>query len=412
MRTWKPTQDRPKPYLTQPASAAELLPGGPLREALLKRDFQWLSQQDSRVARALAAWFQGHWIQAATEADLELLAHPTNTRVAELKRQISVQAPLFARKYPRPTLSACLIVRDSEATLEKALASIKELVQEIVVVDTGSVDGTRPIAEKYTDRIFSYGWTDDFAAARNETLKYATGDWILSIDSDEWLDASSVPVVQSMLHDDSCVYSPLYRTVGRGQSFCNPRLFPRRADARWSGALHEQIIFETWRPMAIPMTAFVIWTTAPDRPQRSARNLKIIESMKAGTPEERRLAMAYEAFESYGQEPESERTQQQLTAAIAAFGDEYSGTSRRCYRLLGAVLARRQQWEELRALATRADALGFGGLWSKYSLAKLALQAGDLETAAREARAGLEIRDFEGPVDEMRNQLQAILKAI
>lgn len=87
----------------------------------------------------------------------------------------------------QPTLSACLIVKNEEAYLEQCLNSIKDLVDEIIVVDTGSSDRTKEIAKSFEAKVYDFVWCNDFSAARNESLKHATGDWILVIDADETL---------------------------------------------------------------------------------------------------------------------------------------------------------------------------------------------------------------------------------
>lgn len=84
-----------------------------------------------------------------------------------------------------PTLSLCMIVKNEEQFLEPCLNSVNGLVDEIIIVDTGSTDKTKEIAAKFTDKIFDFEWCDDFSAARNASLKYATGNWILILDADE-----------------------------------------------------------------------------------------------------------------------------------------------------------------------------------------------------------------------------------
>ena len=74
------------------------------------------------------------------------------------------------------TISLCMIVRDEEKVLERCLDSIKDEADEIVIVDTGSTDGTQEIARRFTDRIFFFPWTDDFSAARNASFRNARGD--------------------------------------------------------------------------------------------------------------------------------------------------------------------------------------------------------------------------------------------
>lgn len=81
-------------------------------------------------------------------------------------------------------ISACIIAKNEELVIEKALSSICDVVDEIIFVDTGSTDKTVQIAKNYTDKIYHFKWIDDFSAARNEALKYASNEYILSWDAD------------------------------------------------------------------------------------------------------------------------------------------------------------------------------------------------------------------------------------
>lgn len=90
-----------------------------------------------------------------------------------------------------PRLSLCMIVRDSARTLPACLESIARWVDELVVVDTGSLDDTRSIASKYSARVFDFPWCDDFSAARNESLCHATGEWLFWMDSDDTISAEN-----------------------------------------------------------------------------------------------------------------------------------------------------------------------------------------------------------------------------
>ena len=77
------------------------------------------------------------------------------------------------------SISLCMIVKNEEDVLARCLDSAAELVDEIVIVDTGSTDRTREIAARYTDKIFDFLWRDDFAAARNESFSHAVMDYCL-----------------------------------------------------------------------------------------------------------------------------------------------------------------------------------------------------------------------------------------
>lgn len=83
------------------------------------------------------------------------------------------------------TISLCMIVRNEEKMLARCLASVKELVSEIIIVDTGSEDRTKEIAQGFKAKILTWPWDNDFAAPRNLSLQHATCEWILVLDADE-----------------------------------------------------------------------------------------------------------------------------------------------------------------------------------------------------------------------------------
>jgi GT2 family glycosyltransferase/tetratricopeptide (TPR) repeat protein len=93
--------------------------------------------------------------------------------------------PRLIEPTPTPSLSLCMIVKNEEKYLPRCLESLKSMVDEIIVVDTGSTDATREVAEIFGARVFDYQWNDDFAAARNYSLDQASCDWILIMDADE-----------------------------------------------------------------------------------------------------------------------------------------------------------------------------------------------------------------------------------
>lgn len=83
------------------------------------------------------------------------------------------------------TISLCMIVKDEEETLGRCLESVKDIADEIIIVDTGSKDRTKEIAQSYKARIFDFLWVDDFSAARNYSFEQATKDYILWLDADD-----------------------------------------------------------------------------------------------------------------------------------------------------------------------------------------------------------------------------------
>jgi glycosyltransferase involved in cell wall biosynthesis len=85
-------------------------------------------------------------------------------------------------------LSLCMIARDEETTIGKSLRSVEDIVDEIIVIDTGSLDRTREIVKKHGGKVFEIKWEDDFSKAKNLALEQATGDYILFMDADEYID--------------------------------------------------------------------------------------------------------------------------------------------------------------------------------------------------------------------------------
>ena len=83
------------------------------------------------------------------------------------------------------TISLCMIVRDEEAVLERCLNSIKDVVDEIVIVDTGSKDNTVEIAKRFTNNVYFFEWIDDFATARNYSFSKGTKDYLMWFDADD-----------------------------------------------------------------------------------------------------------------------------------------------------------------------------------------------------------------------------------
>jgi tetratricopeptide (TPR) repeat protein/GT2 family glycosyltransferase len=158
---------------------------------------------------------------------------------------------LEARQPPaaRPRVSLCLIARDEEANLPDCLRSVAGLVDEVIVADTGSADRTREVAREFGAKVVDCPWQDSFAAARNEALRHASGDWILWLDADECLDADNRERLRRLLGrlDDDAVYlmkqwsEPDY-AAGSALVVDQARLFRKRPGVGWRYRVHEQIL--------------------------------------------------------------------------------------------------------------------------------------------------------------------------
>jgi glycosyltransferase involved in cell wall biosynthesis len=98
-------------------------------------------------------------------------------------------------------VSLTIIVKNGAPTLGDCLSSVRDMVDEIIVVDTGSSDNTKDIAHQHNAKVFDFPWCDSFAAARNESIRRASGDWIFWLDSDEYLDSSNGCQLRSLFAD-------------------------------------------------------------------------------------------------------------------------------------------------------------------------------------------------------------------
>ncbi len=141
-------------------------------------------------------------------------------------------------------LSLAMIVKNEAARLPRCLSSVKNVVDELVIVDTGSSDDTVAIAQSFGATVYPWTWTDDFAAARNYGLAQTHGDWILVLDADETLIADSVPDLEYWMAQPNCLAVTLLREeVGAAQSPYSlvSRLFRRRPDIYFERPFHELI---------------------------------------------------------------------------------------------------------------------------------------------------------------------------
>ncbi len=147
------------------------------------------------------------------------------------------------------TISLCMIVKNEEATLARCLETVRDIVDEINIVDTGSTDRTKDIARQYTDRVFDFVWTNSFAEARNESYKYATKDYILYLDADDVIleaDREKFKELKETL-DPSTDAVSMYYNAGTDEfgnvtlRFRNIRLVKREKNFRWYGDCHNYI---------------------------------------------------------------------------------------------------------------------------------------------------------------------------
>jgi glycosyltransferase involved in cell wall biosynthesis len=141
-------------------------------------------------------------------------------------------------------LSAAIIVRDEAEFLDACLASLHSVVDEIVVVDTGSSDDSVEVARRHGAVVGFEPWAEDFSTPRNTSLGLASGDWILYIDADERVRAGDHSAVRQLLADDTEHVSLRVPFVARVNwtPYREFRLWRHRPDIRFTGAIHESIV--------------------------------------------------------------------------------------------------------------------------------------------------------------------------
>jgi glycosyltransferase involved in cell wall biosynthesis len=150
------------------------------------------------------------------------------------------------------SISLCMIVKNEEDTIDRCLNSVCDLVDEIIIVDTGSTDQTKTIVQRYTERIYDFVWVDDFAAARNYAFKQASKDYIFWLDADDILkvkDRDKFTALKQSLDPsvDSVMmrYHLAFDEFGEvTTSLRRNRLVKRSNHYQWIGAVHEYL--EVW----------------------------------------------------------------------------------------------------------------------------------------------------------------------
>lgn len=137
-------------------------------------------------------------------------------------------------------LSACLIVKNESKRLPRCLHSLQNLADEILILDTGSQDGSPDLATRWGAQVWSCEWQEHFAQTRNKILARAQGEWILSIDADEWLPSDCQVALRAFLAQASpAIYALPWRQHPTQALSQKAVLFPNRRGVVYLGRVHE-----------------------------------------------------------------------------------------------------------------------------------------------------------------------------
>ncbi len=145
-----------------------------------------------------------------------------------------------------PTLSAAIIVKNEGKYLKNVLNAIKGVIEEIIVVDTGSTDNTKQIAESFGAKVYDFPWCDDFSAARNESLKHCTQEYIIWLDADDFIQKQDVIKLKwEIKSNPNSAYFLTIIDKRQDMEFqsIQLRVFPNNKNLKFIGRVHEQIAF-------------------------------------------------------------------------------------------------------------------------------------------------------------------------
>ncbi|QDT76779.1 SPBc2 prophage-derived glycosyltransferase SunS [Gimesia maris] len=259
---------------------------------------------------------------------------------------------------PNPLkLSACLIVRDNERTIGPCLESLAPWVDEIVVVDTGSVDRTPEICKENGAHVYYWAWRDDFSAARNESFKYAQGEWIFWMDSDDTLPPECGQRLRDLVKED--IDS---KTLGFvGQVHCpnknstdvtvvdHVKLIRNRSDLRFEFRIHEQILPSIRRAGgSVEWSDIYVVHSGSDqsvegRKRKLERDYRLLELDHRERPQH--PFVLFNLGMTYADDQKYETAAQYLKECIEVAEPEESQV-RKAYALLTNALAQFSQYEE------------------------------------------------------------------
>lgn len=190
----------------------------------------------------------------------------------------------LTQSHPAITFSLCMIVKNEEKILARCLESIRDLMDEIIIVDTGSEDRTKEIAAGYTDKVYDFPWTGNFSEARNFSFSLANCDYIYAADADEVLDEENrqklKDLKESLLPEVEIVQMYYGNQLSHGSVYnfdreLRPKLFKRVRNFQWIDPVHETV-----RLLPVVFDSDIEITHLPED-SHTARDLKIFAAMTA-----------------------------------------------------------------------------------------------------------------------------------
>lgn len=195
------------------------------------------------------------------------------------------------------TISLCMIVKNEERILARCLDSVADLMDEIIIVDTGSTDRTKEIASRYTDKIYDFQWIHDFSAARNFAFSKANMEYIYSADADEVLSEENrerFRILKEVLLPEIEIVQMKYGnqlqfgTVYNFDEEYRPKLFKRKRDFVWEEPIHETVRLEP-----VVFDSDIVITHMPEQSHAKRDLMNFQKQIQEGRRLSRRLHEMY-----------------------------------------------------------------------------------------------------------------------
>lgn len=192
----------------------------------------------------------------------------------------------------KKAVSLAMIIKDEEEMLEQCLMSIKDIVDEIIIVDTGSKDNSIAIASKFTDKIFNYEWDNNFSNARNYSIEKCTRDWIFFMDADDYFNPRDknkfLKLIESSDKEGYFFVTKNYIDLNRKDKYStnlNIRLIRNKDRYEFVGAIHEQLVEKRNKTLDISLFSTVdisiehkgYLKAVMEKKQKKERNINILE---------------------------------------------------------------------------------------------------------------------------------------
>ena len=195
-------------------------------------------------------------------------------------------------------ISLCMIVKDEEKLLNNCLESVKDLVEEIIIVDTGSIDNTKEICNKYKVKTYDFTWTESFSEARNFGIDKATKEWILWLDADEEIIIKNIEELKVSLESNKKnlylipminYYGSSYPDPNLSYLFASERLFRNHKGFNFIGNIHEHLTKENLDEKELEEIEIIPYIeihhygymdSVVEDKKKNERNLKLLENEK------------------------------------------------------------------------------------------------------------------------------------